>query len=80
MNPPLQNNPPVSLPDHMKAIRTNGWVSLALLALLLLCYANSFQAAWQYDDYPNILENPKIRMTDLSWEQLKKGLSAGWSY
>ena len=80
MNPTFQNGQPASPSPHANAIKTNVRVSAALLALLLICYANSFQAAWQYDDYPNIVENPKIRMTDLSWEQIEKGLSAGLSY
>ena len=38
-----------------------------LLALLVaLAYANTFQAAWHYDDRPNIIENPFVRITSLA--------------
>ncbi len=41
---------------------------LLLLAslLLLLAYSNSFQASWQFDDVPNILENPYQHLTEFT--------------
>ena len=56
------------------------WVGATLLAFLLLCYSNSFDAAWQYDDFGNILNNPGVRMTKLSWTQIVRALNAGMDY
>lgn len=56
------------------------WASATLLACLLLCYANSFDAGWQYDDFGNILNNPGVRMTELSWPQIVRALNAGMDY
>jgi tetratricopeptide (TPR) repeat protein len=52
----------------------------ALLGCLLLCYANSFHAAWQYDDFGNIINNTNVHMTELSWPQIKRALNAGLDY
>lgn len=56
------------------------WVPATLLAFLLLCYSNGFDAAWQYDDFGNILKNPGVRMTELSWPQIVRALTAGMDY
>lgn len=56
------------------------WVGATLLAFLLLCYSNTFDAAWQYDDFGNILNNPGVRMTELSWTQIIRALNAGMDY
>jgi len=51
--------------------------ALSLLLLLLVCYGNSFQASWQYDDYPNIIHNERVHMTRVNGEQLMSALNAG---
>jgi tetratricopeptide (TPR) repeat protein len=56
------------------------WVGLALGMLLLLCYANSFHASWQYDDFANIVRNSRVHMDQWSWEQLWQGLTAGMDF
>jgi tetratricopeptide (TPR) repeat protein len=58
----------------------NIWGGATLLAFLLLCYANSFGAGWQYDDFGNILNNPGVRMTELTWPQIVRALNAGMDY
>jgi tetratricopeptide (TPR) repeat protein len=56
------------------------WTGATLLAFLLLCYSNSFNAGWQYDDFGNILHNPAVRMTELNWSQIIQALNAGMDY
>lgn len=51
--------------------------ALSLLGLLLICYWNSFNASWQYDDYPNILHNDRVKATQLDVDQLRLSLNAG---
>ena len=51
--------------------------ALLLAIVLLIAYAGTFHASWHYDDYANIVNNPNIRMTHLSWSSLKEALSAG---
>lgn len=51
--------------------------ALSFLLLLLVCYGNSFQASWQYDDYPNIIHNERVHMTRVNGEQVMSALNAG---
>ena len=51
--------------------------ALSFLLLLLVCYGNSFQASWQYDDYPNIIHNDRVHMTRVNGEQVMSALNAG---
>lgn len=53
------------------------WAALSLLGPLLICYANSFQAAWIYDDFVNIVNNPNVHMADMSWSRICHALKAG---
>ncbi len=43
---------------------------ILLFIINLLIYSNSFNAAWQFDDYPNIVESPSIHITNLSAKSL----------
>jgi tetratricopeptide (TPR) repeat protein len=56
------------------------WAAAALLLALWLCYSDSFHASWQYDDYKNILDNPDVHMTDLSWPQIARTFRTGLSH
>ena len=41
-----------------------------LLGLILAIYSNTFYAAWQFDDRPNIIDNRMLHLTDLKPESL----------
>ena len=45
---------------------------LALLLFGLLIYSNTFNCGFVFDDQQNIIENPYIRISDLSFENLYK--------
>ena len=45
-----------------------------LFLLVLLAYSNTFRAAWHLDDYPSIVENQKIHITDLTPQSLYQSL------
>lgn len=51
-----------------------------LLCCLLICYANSFHTAWQYDDFDNIIHNANVHMDEFSWTQIARALSAGLDF
>ena len=41
-------------------------VAFALLFIwIILIFSNTFHASWQFDDYPNIVNNPNLHLTDL---------------
>ena len=44
--------------------------------ILLISYSNSFHASWQLDDKPNILNNPRIQISELSLNQLWQSMNA----
>lgn len=41
-----------------------------LLALVAAAYSNSLNAVWTFDDYPNILHNPRVHVSRLTPEAL----------
>ena len=43
-----------------------------LVAVVFLIYANTFQAPFIFDDIQNIKDNPFLRWTTLSWENIKR--------
>ena len=45
-----------------------------LFLLVFLAYSNTFRAAWHLDDYPSIVENQKIQITDLTPQSLYQSL------
>jgi tetratricopeptide (TPR) repeat protein len=52
--------------------------AFALLVLLILpIYSNTFHASWQFDDKPNILDNTRLHLTDLSPPSLWNTFFAG---
>lgn len=54
----------------------HGLLFFLFLIVLLLAYGNSFHAAWQLDDKPNILKNHRIQIKDLSVGQLWQSMHA----
>jgi protein O-mannosyl-transferase len=49
---------------------------LLIISLILLAYSNSFQTAWQLDDTPNILLNPKQQLTELTSKAIWDSMTA----
>jgi protein O-mannosyl-transferase len=49
---------------------------LSLAIILLGVYGNSFDCSWQFDDAPNITDNPNLHMTKVSWEQINRALKS----
>lgn len=47
---------------------------ISLGVLLLLIYGNSFDGSWQFDDHPNIVENPYLHMEEITWQSIRKAL------
>jgi tetratricopeptide (TPR) repeat protein len=61
------NSPPKKIPKV---------VFVLLFLLVLTAYSNTFQTAWHFDDYPNIVENSRLHITDLSIDSIFKTLFA----
>ncbi len=46
----------------------------SLFLLLFLIYGNGFDCSWHFDDYINIVENTKVHISTLSWQEIEPGL------
>jgi len=57
------------------AQRTTQSDYLGYLLILLICilpYSNSFDCAWHLDDFPNIVKNPAVHISDISLDSLSQ--------
>ena len=52
--------------------RSDGFAFTTLLITLVIIYANSFHAAFQYDDLLNIVKNPNLEVQSWSWSGIEK--------
>ena len=61
------NSPPNKIPKA---------VFILLFLLVVAAYSNGLKAAWHLDDYPNIVENSRLHITELSFDSIFKTLFA----
>jgi protein O-mannosyl-transferase len=56
--------------------------NLIILLILFLfvfgAYSTNYDASWHMDDYPNIVDNPRIHIDDLNFKNVKAALFAGY--
>ena len=53
-------------------------VFLLLFIIVFGVYSNNYHASWHFDDYPNIIDNPQIHITNIRFNNLKEALFAGY--
>jgi tetratricopeptide (TPR) repeat protein len=61
-----------SFPDFRK----HAFAFISLFVLILIIYGNSFNGAWQFDDFRSIVNNPQIHLKTLSWPEIKNAFFA----
>jgi protein O-mannosyl-transferase len=47
---------------------------LSLAIILLAIYGNSFDCSWQFDDDPNITDNPNLHLEEITWQTIRQSL------
>jgi len=48
-------------------------IALALIAgVAWIAYSNTFHVPFQFDDWPNILNNPNVQIKTFTWEQAEQ--------
>ena len=63
-------------PTLTKQKKWHPWTYVLLLFLInWIAYSNSFKTGWHFDDGPNIIGNPDIQISDLSWKSLLQAAS-----
>jgi len=50
------------------------FVVLSLAIILLAIYGNSFDCSWQFDDDPNITDNPNLHLEEITWQTIRQSL------
>lgn len=58
-------------PDKSLCRRSHFLPLLLLFLLLFVSYFNSFNGTWIFDDFANIVENERVHLTSLDWENIK---------
>lgn len=59
---------------HLSSCRKHVFAFLSLFLIILLIYFNTFNCSWHFDDEPNILENRRLHLKELSWSGVKTAL------
>ena len=63
----------------MQPQKRNLIVFLLLFMFVLVAYGNNYDASWHFDDYHNIVDNPRIHITTgFTFKDLKGALFAGY--
>lgn len=47
-------------------------IFLFLFLIVLGAYSTNYSASWHFDDYPNIVDNPRIHIKDFRFNTLKE--------
>lgn len=55
-----------------KNISSNSFGYLLIFLICALLYSNSFDSSWHLDDYPNIITNTNIHISDISFDSLMR--------
>ena len=63
-------------PEPGSGLKSGKFAFLILACAVLLVYSNTFHASWHLDDFENIVTNPGIRISELSFESLKQACFA----
>ena len=56
---------------YLSECRKKTFVFITLFIIILSIYSNTFKASWHFDDIPNIIENRRLHVTELSWSNIK---------
>jgi tetratricopeptide (TPR) repeat protein len=49
---------------------------VSLTVLIFVVYGNTFDASWHFDDGPNIVQNKRLHLQSLTWDQVKETFMA----
>jgi len=59
---------------HLSHCRKLVFAFLSLAIILLAVYSSSFDCSWQFDDEPNITDNPNLHLQEITWQGIKQSL------
>jgi tetratricopeptide (TPR) repeat protein len=62
----------------MQSQKRNLIIFLILFLFVFSAYSTNYSASWHMDDYPNIIDNPRIHINDFKFKNFKDALFAGY--
>ena len=62
----------------MHSYKWNLIICLLFFLFVFSAYSTNYDASWHFDDYPNILDNPRIHIKDFRFNNLKETLFGGY--
>ena len=62
----------------MQLQKRNLIIFLLLFLFVFIAYSNNYNASWHMDDYPNIVDNPRLHIKDFKFKNFEKALFAGY--
>ena len=62
----------------MSSQKRNLIIFLLLSLFVLGAYSTNYDASWHMDDYPNIVDNPRIHINDFKFKNFEEALFAGY--
>ena len=62
----------------MYSQKKNLIIFLFLFIFVFCAYSTNYDASWHFDDYPNIVDNPRIHINDFKFKNFKEALFAAY--
>ena len=62
----------------MHSHKRNLIIFLLFFIFVFSAYSTNYDASWHFDDYPNIVDNPRIHLKDIKYKNVKEALFAGY--
>jgi protein O-mannosyl-transferase len=69
--PEKERIPPLKEESKRRSLPVRHLIAIGLIVVVaLLAYSNTFSVPFQFDDLPNILQNPNIQIKALTWDRI----------
>ena len=62
----------------MRLQKKNLIIYILLFLIVLGAYSTNYKASWHFDDYPNIVDNPRIHINEFKFKYFKEALFAAY--
>jgi hypothetical protein len=62
----------------MQPQKKNLTAFLLFFLIVFSAYGSNYDSSWHFDDYPNIVDNPRIHIEDFKFKTFKEAIFAGY--
>ena len=60
--------------------RKNVFAFAALFLMIVITYSNSLNCSWHFDDFINIVDNPRLHMKEITFDSVKRAICSDRNY